>query len=130
LHTLSKVKDRSAFPAITQSLLRDPDDDVARSAWRAAVMLVPNEQKSELAEELATQFGRGSRDVQLSLSRALVALGAEVVDPILRKAMASNVPGVRAHASATERLLGDPNGGVELAVHEAKRQFALKDRPA
>jgi HEAT repeat protein len=130
LHTLSKVKDRSAFPAITQSLLHDPDDDVARSAWRAAVLLVSDEQKSELAGALATQFGRGGRDVQLSLSRALLALGAEVAEPLLRKAMASDVPGVCAHASATERLLRDPSGGVELAVHEAKRQFALKDRPA
>lgn len=130
LHTLSKIKDRSAFPAITQSLLRDSNDNVARSAWRAAVVLVPDGQKSELAEELAAQLGRGDREVQLSLSRALVALGAEVVEPILRKAMASDAAGVRAHASATERLLNDPNAGIELAVHEAKRQFALKNRPA
>jgi len=130
LHTLSKIKDRSSFPAITQSLLRDSNDDVARSAWRAAVVLVPDEQKSHLAEELATQLGRGDRDVQLSLSRALLALGADVVEPILRKAMTSAVPGVRAHASATERLVSDPNAGGELAVHEARRQFALKDRPA
>ncbi|MGE3343795.1 MAG: HEAT repeat domain-containing protein, partial [Vicinamibacterales bacterium] len=75
LHTLSKIKDSGAFPAITQALLRDSDDDVARSAWRAAVVLVPGEQRRELAEELATQLGRGGRDVQLSLSRALVALG-------------------------------------------------------
>jgi hypothetical protein len=91
---------------------------------------VPDGQKSELAEELAAQFGRGDREVQLSLSRALVALGTDVVGPVLRKAMASAAPGVRAHASATERLLNDPNAGVELAVHEAKRQFALRDRPA
>lgn len=130
LHTLSKIKDCSAFPAITQSLLRDSDDDVARSAWRAAVVLVPDGQKRELAEELAAQFGRGDREVQLSLSRALLTLGAEVVEPVLRKAIASDGPGVRAHASATERLLSDPSAGSELAVHEAKRQLALKDRPA
>jgi HEAT repeat protein len=130
LHTLSKIKDQSAFPAITQSLLRDSDDDVARSAWRAAVVLVPDGQKSELAEELATQFGRGDREVQISLSRALVALGAEMVEPVLRKAMASDAPFVRAHASVTERLLRDPNAGSDLAVHEARRRFALKDRPA
>jgi len=130
LHTLSKIKDWSAFPAITESLLRDSDDEVARSAWRAAVILVPDGQKSALAEQLAAQFGRGNREVQLSLSRALVALGADVIEPVLRKATASDVPGVRAHASATEGLLNDPNAGVELAVHEAKRQFSLKDRPA
>ena len=130
LHTLSKIKDLTTFAAITQRLLRDPDDDVARSAWRAAVVLVPEGQKTELAEELATQFGRGGREVQLSLSRALVALGGDAVEPVLRQAMASPVPGVRAHASATERLLSDPHAGSELALHEAKRQFALKDRPA
>jgi HEAT repeat protein len=130
LHTLSKIKDRRTFEAITPSLLRDRDDDVARSAWRAAVILVPEEQKPQLAEELATQLGRGGRDLQLSLSRALAALGPEVIEPHLRTAMASSVPGIRAHAVATERLLSDPNAGAEFAVHEARRQFALKDRPA
>lgn len=41
LHTLSKIGDRSAWPAITRALLTDADDEVARSAWRAAVALVP-----------------------------------------------------------------------------------------
>jgi len=125
LHTLSKINDADTWPAITQSLLRDPDDEVARSAWRAAVILVPDGQKNDLAEELSAQLGRGNREVQLSLSRALVALGGEVVEPVLRKAMGSNVPGVHAHASATERLLRDPTASFDLAVHEAKRVFAL-----
>ena len=105
-------------------------DDVARSAWRAAVILVGDDERIQLAEELATQLGRGNREVQLSLSRALVALGAEVVAPVLQAAMASDAPVVRSHALATERLLIDANTGVDLAVHEARRQFALKDRPA
>jgi HEAT repeat protein len=125
LHTLSKIQDAATGPAITQSLLRDSDDDVARSAWRAAVVLVPHGQEKDLAEELATQLGRGDRDVQLSLSRALVTLGEEVVGPILGKAMASGDPRVQAHASATERLLSDPDAGSERAVNEAKRIFAL-----
>lgn len=125
LHTLSKIKEASTWPAITRSLLRDPNDEVARSAWRAAAILVPDEHKNDLADELATQFGRGNREVQLSLSRAFVALGKEVAEPILRKAMATNNPIVHAHASATERLLRDPNASFELAVHEAKRIFAL-----
>ncbi|MQS39633.1 HEAT repeat domain-containing protein, partial [Streptomyces katsurahamanus] len=41
LHTLSKIGDRQAWPAITPALLSDADDEVARSAWRAAVVLVP-----------------------------------------------------------------------------------------
>ncbi len=125
LHTLSKIKDANTWPAITRSLLRDSDDEVARSAWRAAVVLVPDDQKMDLAEELAAQFGRGNREVQLSLSRALIALGDNVIEPILRKAMVSNDPSIRAHANATERLLRDPNAGFELAVHEAKRVFVL-----
>jgi HEAT repeat protein len=50
LHTLSKIKDPGTWPAITRSLLRDSDDEVARSAWRAAVVLVPSGQEKGLAE--------------------------------------------------------------------------------
>jgi HEAT repeat protein len=125
LHTLSKIKDARAWPAITRSLLRDADDEVARSAWRAAVTLVPHGQEKDLVEELAAQLGRGDRALQLSLSRALIALGEELVVPAVRKAMESDDPGVRAHASATERLLRDPAAGSKPAVDEAKRIFAL-----
>lgn len=125
LHTLSKIKDPGSWPAITQSLLRDPDDEVARSAWRAAVILVPPDQVKDLAEELATQLGRGDRDVQLSLSRALVALGEEVIGPVLKKAAESADAAIRAHASATERILRDPDAGSERAVEAAKRRFVL-----
>lgn len=125
LHTLSKIKDPGTWPAITRRLLRDPDDEVARSAWRAAVVLVPEGEKKDLAEELAAQLGRGTRNVQLSLSRALIALGEEVAGPVLRRAIASGDLRVRAHASATERLLRNPDAGSENAVNEAKRIFAL-----
>lgn len=125
LHTLSKVRDARAWPAITRALLRDCEDEVARSAWRAAVVLVPKGQEKDLAEELASQFGRGERTLQLSLSRALIALGEEVVAPVLRRAMASDDARVRAHASATERLLRNPDSGAELALEEAKRRYVL-----
>jgi HEAT repeat protein len=125
LHTLSKIKDAGSWPAITRSLLRDSDDEVARSAWRAAVVLVPRGQEKDLAEELAAQLGRGGSEVQLSLSRALVALGEEAIGPVLRRAMASDNPGIHAHASATERLLHDPDASSEPAVRSAKRIFAL-----
>jgi HEAT repeat protein len=125
LHTLSKIRDVVAWPAITPSLLRDSDDEVARSAWRAAVALVPDGQRQNLAEELAGQLGRGSPDVQLSLSRALVGLGEEAAGPVLRNAMASADPKVRAHAGATERLLRNPDAGCEAGLNEAKRVFAL-----
>ncbi|WSG05520.1 HEAT repeat domain-containing protein [Micromonospora sp. NBC_01740] len=124
LHTLSKIGDRQAWPAITRALLTDADDEVARSAWRAAVVLVPEGEEPALAAVLATQFGRGGRATRLSLSRALIALG-QVVTPILRAAMTDPDPCVRQHASATERLSRDPDAGLELAVDEATRIVAL-----
>jgi hypothetical protein len=74
---------------------------------------------------LATQLGRGDRDVQLSLSRALVALGEEAIGPVLRDAAASADPAVQAHASAAERILRDPDAGSERAIGVAKRRFVL-----
>jgi HEAT repeat protein len=124
LHTLSKIGDRRAWPAITRALLSDADDEVARSAWRAAVVLVPGGEEPELAAALSTQLGRGEREMRLSLSRALIALG-EVILPPLRAAMTDLDPGVRAHAIATERLLSDPDAGFEFAIEEAKRVVAL-----
>ena len=124
LHTLSKIGDGNAWPAITRSLLHDADDEVARSAWRAAVVLVPAGERNELAAELAAQLGRGDRNLQRSLSRALVALG-DVIEPALRTGMASDDPTVRAHARATELLLRDPDAGFDQAVEEAIRFVAL-----
>lgn len=124
LHTLSKIGDRQAWPAITRALLSDADDEVARSAWRTAVVLVPEGEESGLAAVLATQFGRGDRETQLSLSRALVALDEAVV-PALRAATTATDRRVRTHALATERLLQDPDAGFEFAIEEAKRIVAL-----
>lgn len=124
LHTLSKIGDRQAWPAITRTLLSDADDEVARSAWRAAVVLVPEGEESALATELVTQLGRGGRETQLSLSRALVALG-EAIGPALRAATTAPDPRLRAHALATGRLLRDPDAGFDFAIEEAKRVVAL-----
>jgi HEAT repeat protein len=124
LHTLSKIGDRQAWPAITRALLTDADDEVARSAWRAAVVLVPDGEQAGLAGVLVTQLGRGERETQLSLSRALIALGEGAV-PALRAAMTDPDPRVRAHAIATERLSRDPEAGFGFAIEEAKRVVAL-----
>ncbi|MGW4674923.1 HEAT repeat domain-containing protein [Streptomyces sp. NPDC004324] len=124
LHTLSKIGDPRAWPAITPALLRDADDEVARSAWRAAVVLVPEDGKPALAEALATRLGHGGRETRLSLSRALVALG-EAVLPALRAAGTAADPRVRVHALATQELLRDPDTGFESAIEEAKRVVAL-----
>lgn len=124
LHTLSKLRDRSAWPAITRELLTDADDQVARTAWRTAVVLVPEEEAPQLAAVLASQLGRGDRATQLSLSRALIELGETIV-PVLDTATTSADPRVVGHAIATQRLLRDPDAGFELAVEEAKRIVAL-----
>ncbi|RBQ18835.1 HEAT repeat domain-containing protein [Spongiactinospora rosea] len=124
LHTLSKIGDRRAWPAITRALLTDADEEVARTAWRTAAALVPEGEEAELAEVLATRLGRGERETRLSLSRALVALGTVVI-PLLRAATTDPDPRVRGHAIATQRLLEDPDAGFEFAIEEAKRVVAL-----
>ncbi|MGW3207567.1 HEAT repeat domain-containing protein [Streptomyces sp. NPDC001135] len=124
LHTLSKIGDKSAWAWITRDMLRDADDEVARTAWRVAVVLVPEDEKKDLADELVLQLGRGDRDVRLSLSRALVGLG-DVTEPALQKAAANPDPVVAAHARATELLRQNPETGFDAAVDEAKRVVTL-----
>ncbi|MEV7913800.1 HEAT repeat domain-containing protein [Streptomyces griseus] len=124
LHTLSKIGDRRAWPAITRALLSDADDEVARSAWRAAVVLVPEEEEAALGALLATQLGRGGPATRLSLSRALIALG-DAMASALAAAAKDPDPRVRAHALATDRLLRDPDAGFTFALEEAKRVVAL-----
>lgn len=124
LHTLSKIGDRDAWPAITGALLHDADDEVARAAWRAAVVLVPVGQEGSLATELAAELGRGDRAVWLSLSQALAALD-DAAEPVLRTAATHPDPAVRAHARATDRLRKDPEAGFDSAVTEATRIVAL-----
>lgn len=119
LHTLSKIGDKSAWPWITREMLSDPDDGIARTAWRTAVVLVSEDEKVSLAEELTRQLGRGDRSVQLSLSRALIDLG-EFADPVLERAAQSLNPKVAAHARATELLRQDPERGFEEAISEAR----------
>ena len=123
LHTMSKVGDGRAY-AWTTGAVQDPDDEVARTAWRAAVALVPAGGEAELADRLVTQLGRGGSDVRRSLSRALVDLG-EVVQPALQRAAAGPDPALAAHARATELLRRDPEAGFEAAVEEARRLTAL-----
>lgn len=124
LHTLSKIGDESTWAWITRYLLRDADDEVARTAWRVAVLLVPEDDEEDLVTELVTQLGRGDRTVQLSLSRALLSLG-DVVQPALEEAAVSADPGMAAHARATALLLEDPESGFDAALDEARRVLRL-----
>lgn len=122
LHTLSKIGDGKAWPAVSAHL-HDADDDVARAAWRAAVALAPDRDKAGLAMDLATELGRGGREVAVSLSRAFVALG-DAAQPALDVATNSADARVRAHARATQQLVADPDSGFAPSIDLAKRVAA------
>jgi HEAT repeat protein len=120
LHTLSKLRDPRARPAITDALLHDEEDEVARAAWRAAVALVPDGEEPALADDLATELGRRTPEVRRSLTRALVALG-DPARPALDRVAASGAFDARVHAIATLLLLDGLHGDFSSAVAEAKR---------
>lgn len=124
LHTLSKIRDGSVYPQVA-ARLEDLDSGVVRTAWRAAVVLVPDQARASLAASLAVQLGQGDRETRLALSRALAGLGAEVTAPVLDAAAEHRNPDVREHAADTERLLHDPDAGSALALERARREVAL-----
>lgn len=128
LHTLSKLGDRRAWPAITTELLADAEDEVARTAWRAAATLVPPEEVAGLAERLSTQFGRGDRVTQRSLSRALAMLG-DGATTVIERGRLHRSPAIRTHAIATERLIRNPDEGFDVAIIAAQRIVALNGAP-
>lgn len=122
LHTLSKIGDRSVWAAIPLELLTDDDDEVARSAWRAAVVIAAD--LSEVAAILVSQLGRGNDELQRSLSRAFVEIG-DVALPLIEQAATAADRNVRAHAMATKTLMLDPDAGFAASLHEAQRVVAL-----
>ncbi|WP_338720009.1 HEAT repeat domain-containing protein [Devosia sp. XK-2] len=124
LHTLSKFRDASAWKAVA-ARLDDEDQGVVRTAWYAAVAIVPEDQRHWLAEKLALSLGRGDRDTQLSLSRALVGLGCDIIEPMLTAAKGRDDEAVRLHAAATQRLLHDADAGFASSLKVARREVAL-----
>lgn len=128
LHTLSKIGDTGVWPAITSELLADPDDQVARTAWRAAAGLVPGDSKEWLAERLATQWGRGGREVRRSLTQALVRLGDAAL-PVVERAIGSDDYEIRWHALATRMILDDPDLAFVSALRDAERVAARRGTP-
>lgn len=124
LHTLSKIGDPEAWPAVGP-LLEDHDDGVLRAAWRTAVALVPDDERASLARTLAVQLGIGDRERRLSLSCALVGLGEDTVGPVLAAAADRGTDAVREHVHETERLLHDAGVASEYALERARREVAL-----
>jgi ligand-binding SRPBCC domain-containing protein len=90
IHTLSKIGDKNNYRLITDEMLFDPDDFVASTAWRAASVLVPDDQKAILIEKLVTQLGRGDSDTQFGLTRFFCALGDSIVEPLTEAARSSD----------------------------------------
>lgn len=100
LHTLTKIADKQYYSLITHEHLFDSHDKVAVTAWRAASVLVPEDEKKSLTSILLTQLGRGNSDVQFDLTRFLCALGDCIIDP-LKEAANSSKEEVRIHAGFT-----------------------------
>jgi HEAT repeat protein len=122
LHTLSKLGDPSAFDAVAEHL-DAPEPSVVRAAWRTAVGLAPEAARAGLARTLARHLGRGDDETRLSLSRAFVALGPEVAEPVL--SVDRRDEAAREHAAEALRLLHDPDAASDLAARHARREVAL-----
>lgn len=90
VHTLSKIGDKKNYPLISNELLLDQEDPVASTAWRAASVLVPEEEKSGLVAVLVTQLGRGDSDTQFALTRFLCAIGDAILEPLQEAAKSEN----------------------------------------
>ena len=118
LHTLSKIRGEGTYAWIDSALRSDPDDEVARVAWRASVVLAPAEAWPALARELVAQLGRGPFDVQRSLSRALAELAAwcDDVRPLLAEEQQGTDARRALHATATLRLADDPDSTFALSL--------------
>jgi HEAT repeat protein len=100
IHTLTKIGDKKNYTLLTSDMLLDKDDFVASTAWRAASVLVPDDEKAALIRLLITQLGRGDSDVQFALTRFLCALGEAIVEPLGEVAQSSSEL-VRHHAEFT-----------------------------
>ena len=100
LHTLSKIGDKQFYTLITNEHHFDPLDKVAVTAWRAASVLVPENDRSALTRVLISQLGRGDSDLQFDLTRFLCALGDVIIEP-LQQLSSSEDENVRLHAAFT-----------------------------
>lgn len=128
LHTLSKIGAADAGVALPDALglIDDPDDEVAKAAWRTVVALAPAADRGRVAHALVGRLGRGDAETRRSLSRAVLELGDDGV-AALRSVTGADAA-IREHIADTIRLLEDPDSGYSSAIHEAQRVAALGDR--
>jgi HEAT repeat protein len=100
IHTFSKIGDKNYYPLIIDEMLFNENEIIAATSWRAAVALVPVDQKLGLIEKLISQLGRGDSDIQFALTRSLCNLGKSIIEP-LQLASKSDSEEVRMHAEFT-----------------------------
>ncbi|GAA2753594.1 HEAT repeat domain-containing protein [Amnibacterium kyonggiense] len=120
LHTLSKIGDPRARAALTPALLHDEEDEVARAAWRTAVVLHAPGEGPAVAADLGTELGRRNRECWRSLSRSLAEFG-EDARPVLDRVAETGVFAARVHAHATLLVLDGLARDFRSAVEEAQR---------
>jgi HEAT repeat protein len=128
LHTLSKIGDTRAWPAITRDLIDNPDLRVARTAWRAASRLAPEAERAALAHLLTAHLGVGDWPVQRALTDALLFLGDDAA-PALAASAEGRDPHTRAHALATMAMGTDDTLGFDVAIENALREVS-NDAPS
>lgn len=127
LHTLSKIGDARAWPAITPELIGHPDLGIARTAWRAASRLAPEGERAALAATLTAHLGVGDWLVQRALTDALLFLG-DAAAPALAEASRTADPHARAHALATTAMGADDALGFDVAIETALREVSNTPR--
>ncbi len=119
LHTLSKIGDPGAWHWITTDMLRDRDDEVALTAWRAAAALAPESAHASLADELVRQLGRGDSRLQQGLTRAFRVLDEAALPALDRAASTDPTTTAAIHARATAMLIRNPELTVAVAFERA-----------
>lgn len=128
LHTLSKIGDRRGWEAIDRMSSDCGSSPIPTPRW-PAVRGDPRcpwcrVRIERILHQLVTQLGRGDLETQKSLSRALVALGDDLVS-VVDGSVGAEEETVRAHALATVEMFHDPDAGFAHAMGEAKRVVAL-----
>lgn len=88
-------------------MLRDADDGVARTAWRVAVALVPDDEEEK--QELADELGAPAADTatRIRLVQALVELAGPAAQEALHRPAQDEDRAVALVASAFVGVLGE-----------------------
>lgn len=126
LHTLSKIADPTTWHAITKAHLTDSNDSVATTAWRAAAILVPEDDIPGLLQVLCSQLGRGDDRTRLSLSKAILSF-EDVGVQALKRFSADESELVRSHVESALRLLKDHEAEYQSSIDLARLNASLND---